>query len=202
MGSVSSAGQGSAFALGATSAFSDPSRPGVTILQADLMATPTMGTLMTTVSAGFIAGFPPFGTSMITVMVAGDLLTGKYLETEAGGYAAASAEISITIEEWSARRFPIRRPLPTPTLLNTFTSNPESIFNVWSWPVLPSFQADNIGGRPVVCVFAKPINALLQYRCRINLVQSVSTEAFSGPAEAISNVQYEFPPVFFDFTNP
>jgi hypothetical protein len=167
---------------------------GTTSLAANIGAYPPFGTIGTIVTAGFSAGVTPPGKSMLVVIVAGAATTARTFTQALGGYAAADAEVSITIEEWSGLR-PVGS---APRLLRIFTSNSTRVLHDWAGVL--GYQLDIQDGLPVSCAFAMPIRPLREYRCLINLVQSATCQGISGEAVAVCNMRYNFPPVFFDFT--
>jgi len=176
-----------------------------TRIGADIGAFPLLGVIGTTVSAGFNAGTPPRGASMLVVTVAGAATTSRASIVTAGGYCRAHAELSITIEEWVEPALILPRrgaPTPPPKLMNRVTFNPTKIFD--DWGAVLSYQLRIDDGTPFVSVAGMPVSPLKpiwsnSFVCWVNLVQSAECEAVSGFAEAVSNVQYDFPPPFFAF---
>src|ERR1700686_1175236 len=159
---------------------------GTTRLAANIGAYPPFGTIGTIVTAGFSAGVTPPGKSMLVVIVAGTATTARSFTQALGGYGAADAEVSITIEEWSV----LTRVGGTPRLLRIFTSNPTKFLHDWAGGLV--YQLDIQDGLPVSCAFGMPIRPIREYRCLINLVQSATCQGISGEAVAACNVTYDF----------
>jgi len=93
--------------------------------------------------------------------------------------------------------------------VSRLTFNPTKIFD--DWGAVASFQLRiddgtpfvSVAGMPVSSVAGMPISAAAtldnRFVCWINLVQVAECEAITGFAQAVSNVQYDFPPPFFAF---
>jgi len=174
-----------------------------TEMGASIWAGPPAGTISTFVSAGFNAGSPPRGASMLTVNVAGVAMTSRALVQAFGGiWAHAHAELSISIEEWQPPLFGKGgRGIPA-KLISRVTFNPTKIFDDWGSVI--SFQARIDDGTPFVSVAGMPIQPeapirLHSFVCWINLYQLAECNAVTGFAQAVSNVQYFFDPPFFSF---
>jgi hypothetical protein len=193
---------GATFLAGALAPMSSTTG-SLTRLAADIGALPPFGVIGTTVSAGFSAGTPPRGASMLTVSLAGVATTSRAVIQTLGGYCRAHAELSITIEEWAPRLARQGGRVPPPRLVNRVTFSPTKIFD--DWGVVISYQLRIDDGTTFTSVAGMPVDGLLAARerrsfvCWINLFQSAETQAVSGYALAVSNVQFDFPPVFFAF---
>jgi hypothetical protein len=172
-----------------------------TRIGADIAAEPPAGTISTFVAAGFNAGSPPPGASMIFVSVAGTATTSRAVVQTFGAWAHAHAELSISIEEWTRPRFSKKFQIPA-RLVSRVTFNPTKIFD--DWGAVISYQLRIDDGTPFPSVAGMPISplAVLQshtFVCWINLYQLAECEAITGFAQAISNVQFDFNPPFFAF---
>jgi hypothetical protein len=164
-------------------------------LGANISAYFPFGAITTKVSAGFEAGLPPYNASTLFVSVSGMAPICRGGALTLFGYAYAHADLSITIEEWTA----LARPRSTPRLVNSFICNPIQIFDVTATVLgVPTATLDN---SPFSCAFSMPIRPDRYYVCWINVSQSATCQGVVY-AEGDSNVVFEFPNVFFDFTNP
>jgi len=174
-----------------------------TMLQASITALPPGGIISTFVSAGFNAGSPPRGASMITVAVAGTAWTSRALIEVAGGiWAHAHAELSISIEEWAPPLFGRGGRGSPAKLISRVTFQPTKIFDDWGSVIGFTFRIDD--GTPFSSVAGMPISPespirLHSFVCWVNLYQLAECNAVTGLAIAVSNVQYYFDPPFFTF---
>jgi len=165
-----------------------------TRLGADIAAFPPHGMIATTISAGFIAGVAPTGASMLTTILDGTLTMNRSVAETAGGFAAAAADISITIQEWALLGRPplfLRR-----KFVRAVTFTPLEFSHIWT--VGLGFQAQFQDNFPLLTAGGMPVIPGRQYVIIANLEQSAQCEL--GVGAAASNIAFDFPPMFFDFT--
>jgi hypothetical protein len=113
-----------------------------------------------------------------------------------GGHADTHSEISITIEEWTT----LRGRRPRPVRLRAITSNPTVISNLWANAGFfgLGLQGDYRDNVPLVSAVGMPVVPGRQYVIIANLVQFA--EYGYGLGSAISNIVFDFPPMFFAFS--
>lgn len=197
-GTSSGIRQGQTALIGSLGAFSLPGTD-FTIIGANISATaPVFGAFSTIVSAGFNAGLPRQGNSMLLVVADGIAVTDRAIAASApGSISSAEAELSITIEEWTFSKGP--RGVPRSSrLVRSITFNPTILFNDETNPIIPAWQERIEDGTPFIAAAGMPVLPLHRYVCIVNLAQTASASGVS-PAFAGSNVQFQLNPVSFNF---
>jgi hypothetical protein len=169
-----------------------------TRLAANISAFAPFGLFGTTVSAGFSAGLAPAGSTSLATILSGTAVTVAGLAETIGGHAASHAEISITIEEWRIIKRPrgqFRR-----SFIRAVTFSPTVITNIWANGGFLGigFQIDFRSNAPFTTAAGMPVVPGREYVIIANLVQTANYGV--GLGSAISNVAFDFPPMFFAFS--
>ncbi len=168
-----------------------------TVLSADIGALPPYGLIGTTVVASFVAGQAPSNATHLLVLVSGTTTTCRGLVWTAGGACHAHAELSINILEGRFPKPSRANPHPDVQQTNSFQSAPIVLFDLIAGGL--GFSEPINDGAPAPLTLTVPVLPNRKYVVLIALFQSAECQGVSGPGEAISNVMYEFPPVFFIF---
>jgi hypothetical protein len=178
----------------------DASGAFVSRLSASIAAGPPLGLFTTTQSWGFAAGFATPGTTSLTVTASGTTRERAEAWT-LGGYSSATAEISVTVEEFRLVRVAGmgKRPGFRLAFQQSVTSSPTAIFNLTNW--VAGFQPNYTRDATAATVLVMPITPPRFYRCWINSVQSAGCSGgISGLGNALSNFTFDIGSVFFSFT--
>jgi hypothetical protein len=165
---------------------------------ADICAYPPLGMILTTCSWGFWAGFAPEGSTTLTVAAQGPTFEGANAWTF-GGYASASAEICITIEEFVRLRTGRRG--WTLEFTRSITGAATGIFDFWTAGLGYQYQLrDSFAA--TLCNMATVPGRI--YRCWVSALQSANCQGVSGVAGAsfaVSNFFFDMSPVFYAFAS-
>jgi hypothetical protein len=151
--------------------------------------------IRTATVAGFEGGLAPPNATMLVVLVSGTTPVWRGLACTVGGYCHAHAELSINILEWSRRR-PKKYARNVWRLTNSFQSPATVLFDLTAAGLGYSERRND--GAPVLLTLTGPVLQNRKYVILIDMLQSAECQG-SGPGYAVSNVDYEFPPVFFAF---
>jgi hypothetical protein len=191
---------------------------GTSRIGGGLGAYPPYGLETTLTAWGFRAGAAPPGTTSLTVAASGVATTQRGNCFTAGGYARAYADIHVIVEEFeplkSVHTGLIDEPdpgtehaeiAPDPSaMLGSFVfkrvvaSGPTIIINMET--TFLGYQVNFSDGAAHATVLVMPITAGNAYRWWIASQQSAICQAVSGPGAAVSNLAFDFGPVFFAFT--
>jgi hypothetical protein len=164
-----------------------PTQSGsVSRLWARIIAYPPFGLITTTCSWGFMAGLAPPGTTTLTVAASGTTFERATSQTFAG-YASATAEISITVDEFVRLRRPRPRQPPDFVFARSITSGPTPIYNLTNY--VAGFE-DHIRDGTDATVLVMPITPGRSYQWWINSVQSAGCQAVTGYSSAVSNFAF------------
>jgi hypothetical protein len=181
-------------------------------------AWPPAGVEATLTAWGFVAGAAPPGSKSLAVAASGLAMEAGNCWTF-GGYARAYADIHVIVEEFEPLEEPITThpgfgdlhdPSDTPELVDpgavlihqrfvrAVESGPTILINqettALGYQIVDSFQV------PQFTVLVMPITPGNAYRCWIASRQNAICQAVSGAGLAVSNIAFDFGPVFFAFT--
>jgi hypothetical protein len=171
----------------------------LTRLSADIAAFTPYGEISTIVSAGFSAGFAPAGSRLISVICNGIASLALSTVNTVGGHASELSEVSITVQEFTFTIVPgggKRGGTPTfklhPQILQMGPSTIISNRDIY----VAGIVVDDQSGMAVGCSALVPVIPGRIYFVTVNLFQIATVDIAGG---AVSNIAYDFPPVFFDF---
>jgi hypothetical protein len=183
-----------------------------------LGAFPPAGVEATLTAWGFMAGAAPPGTTSLAISASGTTMVRGNCFT-LGGYARAYADIHVIVEEFEPLRpvhtglvdvpdpgtehAEIARPatatLGTLVFRRVVTSGPTLIINQETTAIGYQITSPS-DAEPHLTTLVMPITPGNAYRWWIASRQYVICQAVSGPGAAVSNIAFDFGPVFFAFT--
>jgi hypothetical protein len=183
-------------------------------------AWPPAGVEATFTAWGFMAGTAPPGATTLAVTASGFGTIERGVAETFAGYARAYGDIAVTVEEFEPLK-PVHSGLGdllddgdggstadigpgatavlgTVVFKRSVTSVPTIIINQET--TVLGFQAYVGDGTSHLTTLVMPITPGNAYRWWIICRQNCICQAVSGPAEAVSNIAFDFAPVFFAFT--
>jgi hypothetical protein len=181
-----------------------------------LYAFPPAGVEATLTAWGFMAGRAPPGTTSLAIAASGFATTQRGNCFAGGSYARAYGDIHVIVEEFEPLQ-PVDveithdpddgtaeiDPLPTATLgslvfQRVLSSGPTIIINMET--TFLGYQFHTGDGTSHATPLVMPITPGNAYRWWIASRQYAICQAVSGPATAVSNIAFDFGPVFYAFT--
>jgi hypothetical protein len=181
-----------------------------------LYAVPPSGVETTLTAWGFMAGRAPPGTTSLAIAASGFATTQRGNCFAGGSYARAYGDIHVIVEEFEPLQ-PVDVEIipdrddetaeiarePTATLgslvfKRVVSGGPTIIINMET--TFLGYQVNFSDGASHATVLVMPITPGNAYRWWIASQQNTVCQAVSGPATAVSNIAFDFGPVFFAFT--